>query len=576
MRRKHWLTLVALFALADCALLAVLLFQFFVPIADAGLPATLAFATYQSGEIAPAPTEEPSPTPIPSPTDEAPLVAVTEVITYTYTVVVGDTLWDIAWRFNVTMATLVAANPGINPDLLHPDDVLIIPAVFGPVETLTPTSTLPFSTETPSPTLEPSTTPTPADTPTLAGPVMAQVSAQGNGLRFRQSPGTAGQILAFLDSFTPLTLLGRTEDNVWVEVILPGGDHGWVMAKWLDVFVNLADLPVTGIPVDASPTPPLPTRAPTQPPPVSSPTGTGVSETRPYTPTPTSPAPQPTNPPGVTPPAETATSLPLPTPAPTQVPLYPYVSGISEHAHQIFLQGQALGNRADVFSKIGDSITVSPVFLNPIGTGDYQLHDYGYLQPAIDYYSVTWARTNNSFSNSSLAAKVGWYSGAVMNPANADTVNCFAGESPLVCEYRAVRPAVAIIMLGTNDVPGASAASFERNMRRVIETTLSMGVIPVVSTIPPMHRAGIDGRVEEFNAILIRLAREYDVPLVDYWSALQGLPNDGLGGDGVHPSWAPSGHAADFTPDYLQYGMPVRNLTALWALDAVWKFALHP
>jgi lysophospholipase L1-like esterase len=164
----------------------------------------------------------------------------------------------------------------------------------------------------------------------------------------------------------------------------------------------------------------------------------------------------------------------------------------------------------------------------------------------------------------------------VLNPANADPVNCFAGESPLVCEYRAVRPAVAIIMLGTNDVPGTPASTFEANMRRVIETTISMGVIPVVSTIPPMHRVGIDGRVEEFNDILARLTREHDVPLLDYWSALQGLPNDGLGSDGVHPSWAPNGNSANFTSEYLQYGMTVRNLTALWALDAVWKFALHP
>jgi lysophospholipase L1-like esterase len=91
-----------------------------------------------------------------------------------------------------------------------------------------------------------------------------------------------------------------------------------------------------------------------------------------------------------------------------------------------------------------------------------------------------------------------------------------------------------------------------------------------------MHRAGVEGRVEEFNAILAALTREYDVPLLDYWSALQGLPNDGLGSDGVHPSTAPSGNSANFTPEYLQYGMTVRNLTALWALDAVWKFALHP
>jgi len=44
--------------------------------------------------------------------------------------------------------------------------------------------------------------------------------------------------------------------------------------------------------------------------------------------------------------------------------------------------------------------------------------------------------------------------------------------------------------------------------------------------------------------------------------------------DGVHPSAAPN--SADFTPENLQYGMTVRNLTALQALDAVWRGAMYP
>ena len=268
MRRRHWLILLILFALADIALLAALLFNFFAPPASASLPATLAFATYQAGEIAPTATLEPSPTLAPT---DAPPPTETQAITYNYTVVSGDTLWDIARRFNVTMETLVEANPNINPDQLYPGDVLIIPAIFGLVETLTPTSTPTDAPVSPTPTVQPTETPTPTATLTLAGPVMAQVSAQGGGLRFRQNPGTAGQILSFLDALTPMTLIGRTEDNVWAQVIIPGEAQGWVMVRWLDIFVNLSDLPVTGIPVDATATAPPPTRAPTQVPPTRTP-----------------------------------------------------------------------------------------------------------------------------------------------------------------------------------------------------------------------------------------------------------------------------------------------------------------
>jgi hypothetical protein len=48
-----------------------------------------------------------------------------------------------------------------------------------------------------------------------------------------------------------------------------------------------------------------------------------------------------------------------------------FISGITEHLRQIFLLGPSLGNRANVFSKIGDSITANAAFLAPIGWGRY-------------------------------------------------------------------------------------------------------------------------------------------------------------------------------------------------------------
>ena len=131
-------------------------------------------------------------------------------------------------------------------------------------------------------------------------------------------------------------------------------------------------------------------------------------------------------------------------------------------------------------------------------------------------------------------------------------------------------------MLGTNDVVSTPDDQFEADMRQVLDLTIARGIVPVLSTIPPLFRTGLDGRAEQLNVIIVKLAREYDIPLWDYWSALQGLPNSGLGSDGVHPTTAPAGHSADFTPQYLQYGMVVRNLTALYVLDAIWRQVLQP
>ncbi len=263
-------------------------------------------------------------------------------------------------------------------------------------------------------------------------------------------------------------------------------------------------------------------------------------------------------------------------PSPADSGDYPYITGITEHAREIFLTGQQLGSRANVFSKVGDSITVNENFLIPFGIGNYNLGEYAYLQAVIDYFSVATARTGNSFANISLSADPGWSSWTAINGYAADESICLPGEMPIACELRMVKPSVALIMLGTNDVPdtdNVTPSAYERQMRKVIETTINMGVIPVISTLPEFHRPS-GYRAALFNEAVVKLADEYDIPLWNYWAALQNLPNDGLSSDGVHPSVA-STSATDFSPEGLKYGMNMRNLTALQALDAVWRYVLR-
>jgi hypothetical protein len=280
----------------------------------------------------------------------------------------------------------------------------------------------------------------------------------------------------------------------------------------------------------------------------------------------------------------TSSSTPAPTPIPSATPSptptlepgvelptgYPYISGIKPRAFEIFAAGQSMGNRANVFSKVGDSITASDVFLKPFSERNYNLRDHAYLQAVIDYYLEETARDGDSFANTSLAANGGWSVWHEFDAESADPTVCLPGEVPLVCEYRVVRPAVALILLGTNDVLTMSTGRYEEYMRRIIETSIDMGVIPVVSTLPDYFSE--EAKVQEMNEVIIRLTEEYRVPLWNYWASLAGFPKRGLSVDGVHPSWAVP---ADFTPDYLHYGMTNRNLTALQALDAVWRLVIR-
>lgn len=255
---------------------------------------------------------------------------------------------------------------------------------------------------------------------------------------------------------------------------------------------------------------------------------------------------------------------------------YAAVTGIDPSMTDVFLLGQSLGNQADVFSKIGDSITDNENFLYPIGQGQYNLYTYDDLQPVITYYSQKLIRNDhNSFSNVSLAARSGWTTGQVLDPAFADPSACQAQESPLVCEYRISRPAVALILLGTNDL-GLSVplATTEANLRVIIETTLDAGIVPVISTVPPINQWWQVQKVIIYNNLIRNLAKDYKIPLWDYYSLMMVLPDYGAGPDGVHPSFPP-GEAANFSQANLQYGMTVRNFSALYVLQAV-KETVYP
>lgn len=404
-------------------------------------------------------------------------------------------------------------------------------------------------------------------TPTQLAPGEARVKEDGGNLRLRQTPGTAGAILTHLPAGLPLDLVGRTADSVWLQVITSDNQRGWVMTQFVDVFISLNGLPVTGTAVDATAAPPAQPAAGMPP---------GAPSTQ-VAAAPTSPPTLP--PPTALPPTPTPTQPPPPTAAPTEPPVSApplpgdLLFGVTDHAREIYLAGQALGNRANVFAKVGDSITVSPQFLTPIGYGQFNLRDYEYLAEVVNFYGSGWARTGNAFTNVSLAAKGGWSTFSVLSGSLSDKSFCGPAESPLLCEYRLTRPAVALIMLGTNDVLGTHDEAYLANLRRIVADTAGRGVLPVLSTIPPFLRAGYEARADQLNALIVAVAQEHQVPVWNFWAALQPLPNNGMGSDGVHPAWAPN--ATDFTPENLQYGSTVRNLTALLVLDALWRQVMY-
>ena len=259
--------------------------------------------------------------------------------------------------------------------------------------------------------------------------------------------------------------------------------------------------------------------------------------------------------------ASTAT-IPVPTSTPKpplakdawkQLPVVPI--DVSARAREIYELGLELGNDPTRFSIIGDCQNVSSYFLSTFDKpGDFSLgSDYAYLQPTIDYYQ-------GSYSRVSLAVKGGFNAAAVLSPLRSDPKECNPNESPLDCELRVWNPSIVIVSMETwwSEKP---AEEYDKYMRRVLDRIIETGAVPIIAT----KADNLEGD-HSINATIAQIAYDYDIPLWNFWAALQHLSDHGLTSDGFHLTIA-----RNFFDDRVRMksAWPWRNLTALQTLDVV-------
>jgi len=260
--------------------------------------------------------------------------------------------------------------------------------------------------------------------------------------------------------------------------------------------------------------------------------------------------------------AAAATALPTTTLTPKpplaedawmQMPSIP--TGISDAMRAVYQRGLEMGNDPRHFSVIGDCQNVSSYFLAVFDhPGDFSLGDeYDYLQPTIDYYQ-------GSYSRKSLAVKGGFNVAAILSPLRADPKSCNKNESPLDCELRVWKPSVVFVSMETwwSEKP---EEEYDKYMRRVIERILETGAVPIIAT----KADNLEGD-HGINATIAQIAYDYDIPLWNFWAAVQPLPNHGLSSDHFHLTFA-----RNFFDDpvRMKSAWPWRNLTALQTLDTV-------
>jgi LysM repeat protein len=85
-------------------------------------------------ELTPEPTDiyvespEPSETAEPPATEEPPPTAEPTAARKTYKVKAGDTMWEIAQKFGISVAALKKANPKVDPYKMRVGTILVIPS----------------------------------------------------------------------------------------------------------------------------------------------------------------------------------------------------------------------------------------------------------------------------------------------------------------------------------------------------------------------------------------------------------------------------------------------------------------
>jgi hypothetical protein len=239
------------------------------------------------------------------------------------------------------------------------------------------------------------------------------------------------------------------------------------------------------------------------------------------------------------------------TPAPTlsdwrDAPISPET--ISDRVIDIYQQGQVLGRNPLSFSVIGDCQAIPYVFLGPFSRGE--------LEPGASE-SQLWNAINAfvpSFKRWAVTARGGFTAASILNPLQADRELCKPGETPLTCEFRLNNPAFVFITLETWLDPD-TIDRYETYLRMTVEAVIERGAVPILLTKADSSELRSSKHV--INPVIVNIAYEYQLPLVNFWRAAQYLENYGIDPEreGFHLSEA---------------GYDLKNILALRALYQVW------
>lgn len=231
------------------------------------------------------------------------------------------------------------------------------------------------------------------------------------------------------------------------------------------------------------------------------------------------------------------------------------------HIREIYADGQLQENRPHSFMRIGDSNIAGDSALCNFGWGNYDLGAYGYLQPTIEVFK-------DSFCASSASAGRSFSSISLLDPMWTTSDSCLANETPLKCGIREQHPAYALLYLGVQDLEriawdsALSASTYRENLKHILSTLTQHGIIPILSTFPTGYTFHNDGSADMLNAMIVQIAAEQHLPLIDLRASTILYSNRGVDVDGFHMSTPPGGRTT-FTGNETLYARTLYELRVL-------------
>jgi len=251
----------------------------------------------------------------------------------------------------------------------------------------------------------------------------------------------------------------------------------------------------------------------------------------------------------------TTTPDPTLTPTPdTRIPpdqwqTWPIIPEPTNRAKEIYHQGIATGVNPYAFSKIGDCQNVKESFMGIYDTDRYFLQDW----------QAAWQETIDQFvgyyNRDSLAFGQGLNVAAALSPLHADPNVCQPTESPIQCELRVINPAFAFVRFERWYPEETPPELYEKYLRQILDEIIAHGTVPILMTKADNVEGG-----HQINAIIAKVAYDYDLPLYNWWRAAQALPNNG-----IDPERDDKFHIDPI------YAWTEQSVYGLGTLDSIWK-----